>query len=43
MVVVVAAIGQEGDLSCMCNLPGVEVSKKGAIIVDENLMTARRG
>ena len=41
--VVVAAIGQEGDFSCMCNLPGVEVSKKGAIVVDENLLTTRRG
>lgn len=41
--VVVAAIGQEGDFNCMCNLPGVETSKKGAIVVDENLMTTRRG
>jgi len=41
--VVVAAIGQEGDFSCMCNLPGVDVSPKGAIIVDENLMTTRKG
>jgi len=41
--VIVAAIGQEGDFNCMCNLPGVEVSKKGAILVDENLMTSRKG
>jgi formate dehydrogenase beta subunit len=41
--VIVAAIGQEGDFNCMCNLPGVEVTKKGAIIVDENLMTTRNG
>ncbi|MEW6115726.1 MAG: FAD-dependent oxidoreductase [Nitrospirota bacterium] len=41
--VIVAAIGQEGDFSCMCNLPGVEVTKKGAIVVDENLMTTRKG
>ncbi|MBZ0155489.1 MAG: FAD-dependent oxidoreductase [Alphaproteobacteria bacterium] len=41
--VIVAAIGQEGDFSCMCNLPGVEVSKRGAIVVDENLMTTRKG
>ena len=41
--VIVAAIGQEGDFNCMCNLPGVEVTKKGAIIVDENLMTSRKG
>ena len=41
--VIVAAIGQEGDFNCMCNLPGVEVTKKGTIIVDENLMTTRNG
>jgi len=41
--VIVAAIGQEGDFNCMCNLPGVEVSKKGAILVDENMMTTRKG
>jgi formate dehydrogenase (NADP+) beta subunit len=41
--VIVAAIGQEGDFNCICNLPGVEVSKKGAILVDENLMTSRKG
>ncbi len=41
--VIVAAIGQEGDFNCMCNLPGVEVSKIGAILVDENLMTSRKG
>jgi formate dehydrogenase beta subunit len=41
--VIVAAIGQEGDFNCMCNLPGVGVTKKGAIIVDENLMTTRKG
>lgn len=41
--VIVAAIGQEGDFNCMCNLPGVEVSKRGALIVDENLMTSRKG
>ncbi len=41
--VIVAAIGQEGDFNCMCNLPGVEVTKKGAIVVDENLMTTRKG
>lgn len=41
--VIVAAIGQEGDFNCMCNLPGVEVSKKGAILVDQNLMTSRKG
>ncbi|HMK59621.1 MAG TPA: FAD-dependent oxidoreductase [Dissulfurispiraceae bacterium] len=41
--VIVAAIGQEGDFNCMCNLPGVDVTKKGAIIVDENLMTSRKG
>ncbi|MGO9614431.1 MAG: FAD-dependent oxidoreductase [Dissulfurispiraceae bacterium] len=41
--VIVAAIGQEGDFNCMCNLPGVEVTDKGAIIVDENLMTTRKG
>lgn len=41
--VVVAAIGQEGDFSCLCNLPGVKTSEKGAVIVDENLMTTRKG
>jgi formate dehydrogenase beta subunit len=41
--VIVPAIGQEGDFSCMCNLPGVEVTKKGALVVDENLMTTRVG
>ncbi len=41
--VIVAAIGQEGDFNCMCNLPGVEVTKRGAIVVDENLMTTRKG
>jgi formate dehydrogenase beta subunit len=41
--VIVPAIGQEGDYSCMCNLPGVAVNDRGAIRVDENLMTTRRG
>ena len=41
--VVVAAIGQEGDFSCVCNLPGVKTSERGAVVVDENLMTTRRG
>jgi formate dehydrogenase beta subunit len=41
--VIVPAIGQEGDFNCMCNLPGVEATKKGALLVDENLMTTRRG
>ncbi|MGE5239936.1 MAG: FAD-dependent oxidoreductase [Chloroflexota bacterium] len=41
--VIVPAIGQEGDFNCMCNLPGVEVTRKGAIVVDENLMTKRKG
>lgn len=41
--VVVAAIGQETDLSCVCNLPGVKVTNKGTIVVDENLMTSRKG
>lgn len=41
--VVVAAIGQEGDFACFCNLPGVEVTNRGAIVVDENLMTTRKG
>ncbi len=41
--VAVAAIGQEGDFSCVCNLPGVKTSEKGAVVVDENLMTTRRG
>ena len=41
--VIIAAIGQEGDFNCMCNLPGVDITKKGAIVVDENLMTSRKG
>ncbi len=41
--VIVAAIGQEGDFSCVCNLPGVKTSERGALIVDENLMTSRKG
>jgi formate dehydrogenase beta subunit len=41
--VIVAAIGQEGDFSCMCNLPGVEVTPKGAIVINENFMTTREG
>jgi formate dehydrogenase beta subunit len=41
--VIVAAIGQEGDYNCLCNLPGVQVTKKGAIVVDENMMTSRKG
>ncbi|MBA4371424.1 MAG: hypothetical protein C0402_01035 [Thermodesulfovibrio sp.] len=39
--VVVAAIGQEGDFACFCNLPGVEVTEKGAIVINENFMTTR--
>ncbi|MFZ5996340.1 MAG: FAD-dependent oxidoreductase [Nitrospirota bacterium] len=41
--VIVSAIGQEGDSACICKLPGVEVNKRGGIIVDGNLMTTRRG
>lgn len=41
--VVVAAIGQEGDFACFCNLPGVEVTDKGAIVINENFMTTRDG
>lgn len=39
--VVVAAIGQEGDFACFCNLPGVDVTTKGAIVINENFMTTR--
>lgn len=41
--VIVAAIGQEGDVACFCNLPGVEVTKKGAIVINEHFMTDRAG
>jgi formate dehydrogenase beta subunit len=41
--VIVAAIGQEGEISCLCNLPGVEVDDRGIIKVDHNLMSSRRG
>ncbi|MGE5893382.1 MAG: FAD-dependent oxidoreductase [bacterium] len=41
--VIVAAIGQEGDYACFCNLPGVDVTKKGAIIINEHFMTNRSG
>ncbi|MGC2061457.1 MAG: FAD-dependent oxidoreductase [Thermodesulfovibrionales bacterium] len=41
--VVVAAIGQEGDFACFCNLPGVDVTEKGAIVINENFMTTRDG
>lgn len=41
--VVVPAIGQEGDISCICNIPGVEITKWGTIIVDDNFMTSRKG
>lgn len=41
--VIVAAIGQEGDFACFCNLPGVEVTKKGAIVINEHFMTNRTG
>ena len=35
--------GQEGEVSCLCNLPGVESDERGIIRVDENLMSSRRG
>jgi formate dehydrogenase beta subunit len=41
--VIVAAIGQEGDYACFCNLPGVEVTKRGAIVINEHFMTSRAG
>lgn len=41
--VIVAAIGQEGEISCLCNLPGVDSDERGIIRVDENLMSSRRG
>ncbi|MCK4911620.1 MAG: FAD-dependent oxidoreductase, partial [Thermodesulfovibrionales bacterium] len=41
--VIVPAIGQEGDLSCICNIPGVDITKWGTIIVDDNFMTSRTG
>ena len=41
--VIVPAIGQDGDYSCLCNLPGVDISAKGTIIVDQNLQTVRGG
>lgn len=40
---VIAAIGQESDVPCLYNMPGVEISKYGTIIVDENLMTTKPG
>ncbi|HWR89197.1 MAG TPA: FAD-dependent oxidoreductase, partial [Dissulfurispiraceae bacterium] len=39
----IPAIGQEGDYSCMCNLPGVDVTKWGALIVNDFLMSSRKG
>ncbi|MEW5745425.1 MAG: FAD-dependent oxidoreductase [Nitrospirota bacterium] len=41
--VIVSAIGQEGDSACICRLPGVQVTKKGTIAVNEHLMTTRMG
>jgi len=41
--VVIAAIGQEGEISCLCNLPGVNIDERGIIQVDKNLMSSRRG
>ncbi len=41
--VIVPAIGQEGDISCICNIPGVDITKWGTIIVDDNFMTSRAG
>lgn len=41
--VIIAAIGQEGEISCLCNLPGVNIDERGIIQVDKNLMSSRRG
>ncbi len=41
--VVVPAIGQEGDYACLNKLAGIEITKKGSIIVNEHLMSSRKG
>jgi formate dehydrogenase beta subunit len=41
--VIVPTIGQESDYACLGNISGVEITKIGSIVVDENLMTKREG
>ncbi len=41
--VIVPAIGQEIDQECMRGLSGIEISRKGTIVVSEHLMTTKNG
>ncbi|HMK44907.1 MAG TPA: FAD-dependent oxidoreductase, partial [Dissulfurispiraceae bacterium] len=37
--VLVPTIGQESDYGCLTSLPGVEITKKGTVVVDRTFMT----
>jgi formate dehydrogenase beta subunit len=41
--VLVPTVGQESDFGCLTSLPGVEITKKGTVIVDESFMTHKAG
>ena len=41
--VLVPTIGQESDFGCLTSLPGVEITKKGTVIIDELFMTHKAG
>lgn len=41
--VLVPTVGQEADFGCLTSLPGVEITKKGTVIIDETFMTHKPG
>ncbi|HSW63955.1 MAG TPA: FAD-dependent oxidoreductase [Dissulfurispiraceae bacterium] len=41
--VLVPTVGQESDFGCLTSLPGVEITKKGTVIIDETFMTHKPG
>ena len=41
--VLVPTVGQESDFGCLTSLPGVEITKKGTVIIDDSFMTHKAG
>lgn len=41
--VLVPTVGQESDFGCLTNLPGVEITKHGTVIIDQTFMTHKPG
>lgn len=41
--VLVPTVGQESDFGCLTNLPGVEITKHGTVIIDQTFMSHKAG